>query len=126
MKKRTYLALPMLLLACAVVVAPAPVLATSHGGGGPGSADDGDGITLQNPLQADSFQELINQIITALVFLATPVYVVILLVGAYKLMTGSANKEKVKQAKNIFLYSTIGYIILILSRGIVAIVSSIV
>ena len=43
-------------------------------------------------------------------------------IGAFQMMTGAGNPEKIKQGRQTITYAIIGYALLLLSTGIIAVV----
>lgn len=112
----------------------APVIASTAGIGG--EAGDGDGgnplinggsvtnIGLQNPLRSDSICGLLKEIIKYMIWFAAPIYVGVVLYGAYQMLFAMGEPEKFKQGRTTILYATIAYAIVIIGWGFVNIVSN--
>ena len=79
-------------------------------------------VTIKNPLGATSststFARVYSQILDFLFGFSIAAYILALLMGTYFLMTAGGDPKKVSIAKKIFIFSTIGFIIVVLSPGI--------
>lgn len=78
-------------------------------------------VTIENPLgtgTTSTFARVYGQILEFLYGFSIAVYIIALLLGTYYLMTAGGDPKKVSIAKKIFIFSTIGFIIVILSPGI--------
>lgn len=76
-------------------------------------------ITIQNPLVADSFVELILIIINFLFYLSLPIASLIIVISAWNLLLSSGEPEKVKNSRNMIIYALVGVLVLYLSVAIV-------
>ena len=91
------------------------------GGGVSGGA--GGSFKIENPLgNIDTIQELINQIINGLIILAAPVVTIMTLWGGFKIMTSAGNAVKYTEGGKIILYAAVGFGILLLAKGVTAII----
>jgi hypothetical protein len=77
-------------------------------------------ITIQNPLEADTFQELIAILINILFTISLVLAPLMIIIGAFYLMVPGEKLENIETGKKIILYTIIGFIIIILARGIIA------
>lgn len=77
-------------------------------------------ITLPNPLgTTDTVWELIDKIIAALRdFIAPPIVGLMVIYGAFQILTASDNEDKFKSGKKTILYAVIGYAIIFIASGI--------
>lgn len=80
------------------------------------------GITIQNPLNANSIEELIDSLINAIFWLAVVVVPLMIIVGALYYITSGGSPEKIKTAKNIILYAAIGFLIVLFAKGIISVI----
>jgi hypothetical protein len=96
--------------------------------GGPGGSGGTSGGTFEipNPLESDDFVTLLNNIITALIKLATPVAVIMIVWAGFLLTTSGGNEDKVRTARRTILYTVIGFVILLFSKGIASLIEDIV
>ncbi|MEK7555397.1 MAG: pilin [Patescibacteria group bacterium] len=89
-------------------------------GGGTGS------VQLQNPLCGGSpnctFANILKTISNYLVTLSGIIVVIMILIGAFQIMTAGGDPEKVKTGRHTILWSAVGFAIVLSAYGIVAIV----
>lgn len=81
-------------------------------------------IDFPNPLDYDTFEELIDAIVNFLFTIALVVAPVMVLIGAFTLMTAAGDPIKVKKANNIFIYTAIGLIIVMMGKGLVSAINA--
>ena len=77
-------------------------------------------IEIENPLEAESFDELVENIVRFLFRLSLFVGALMIVVAAYYFLTSGGDPEKIKTAKNIIIWTLVGIIVLFLSVAIVA------
>ncbi len=78
--------------------------------------------TIQNPLKAQSFEELINTIINFIVTIGVVVAPIVILYAGFLILTSGGEPEKVKNAKNLILYCLVGLGILFLGKGLISVI----
>lgn len=87
------------------------------------------GISLKNPLCGGSpnctFANILKTISNYLVTLSGIIVVIMILIGAFQIMTAGGDPEKVKIGRHTILYSAIGFAIVLSAYGIVAIIEKI-
>ena len=79
-------------------------------------------IRLPNPLQANTFQELIGRVVNFLLAIGAPILVLMIIIGAFQIMTGAGNPENITKGRQTITYAIIGYALLLLSKGITIII----
>lgn len=105
-------ALPILLVAFAVSLAFAPAaFADEAGGGGSGS------VPLPNPLKTDNIVVLLEKITGAIVkFIAPPIAVLMVIIGAFMILTAGGNPEQVKKGRQTLIWTAVGFGIILLAN----------
>ena len=99
------------------------------GGGGRGIAPGGgrgvsppihstEGIVFESPLGVANFQELADRVINGLILLATPIVTIMVLWGAFLLITSAGNPQKVIQGRQTIVWAAVGFGILLIAKGI--------
>ena len=77
-------------------------------------------IAIKNPLTANTFEELIDNITTFFFNVALIIVPLIMVIaGAYFMFAGGDPKQ-VKNAKDLIYYAGIGFIIIFLAKGVIA------
>lgn len=90
------------------------------GGGSPG----GGSYTLPNPLGAESIAQIINRVAYYLtVYIAPPIVTIMILIAGFYFLTAGENPERVKTARQIILWTVIGYAIILISWGVTLIIT---
>ena len=79
---------------------------------------------LPNPLGISTLSDLVTKVFDALMILAVPVAVAMAMYGAYKIIVSAGDPKKAQEGGNIILYAALGFGLLLISKGIVAIVQS--
>lgn len=98
------------------------VFASSHITTGPTQ----DLFELPNPLGTTSITGLLKDIIDALtIFIAPPIAVLMIIIGAFQMLSAGGDPEKFKTGKKTILYAAIGFAILLLARLIIGLVQEI-
>ncbi len=72
-------------------------------------------VQIDNPLEADTFWELMEDIVRFLFQLSLFVGALMIVVSAYYFLTSGGDPEKIKTAKNIIIWTLVGIIVLFLS-----------
>lgn len=83
-------------------------------------------VQLKNPLQYETIPDLINAVIDWLFVVALVIVPMVIVVAGYFFIASGGDPQKVTQAKNMVIYALIGLLIIILSRGIIALIKTIV
>lgn len=87
----------------------------------------GGSFRINNPLGGiNTIQELVNRLINALIILATPIVVIMVLWGGFYVMTSAGESARYTKGGKIILYAAVGYGILLLAKGATAIIESII
>jgi len=83
-------------------------------------------VEISNPLTASTLDELIEGVINFIFTIATAVFPLMIVIGAFYFLTAAGNPQQVQTAKTIILYTIIGYAIILISRGLIYIVRNII
>lgn len=94
-----------------------------------GDGDDvgpigGNGVSIQNPLKAGSIEELLDSVAFFLYTVAIPLTTIIILFGAFQLLTSGGNEDKVKAGKRTLLWAVVGFTIVFIAGGVASIISN--
>ncbi len=103
----------------------------SSGGTTPSPRDTSPGTTytsepgvIQNPLGYENFEDLVNAIINFLWIIATPLAAIMFVISGVMFVTSAGSPERVKTARNVALYTAIGYGIIIIASGLIKVLQS--
>lgn len=88
------------------------------GGGGP--------LELPNPLEVQSIPELIAEVFRNItIFVAPPIAAVMIIVGAFQMLTAGGNPEKFDRGKKTVFYTVVGLIVVLLGSVIAELIAEI-
>ncbi len=80
---------------------------------------EGGEFELPNPLQTTSVADLLARIINFLIiYIGPPIFTLMILYGAFQILTAGGDPEKFKTGKKTILYAVIGYAILLVAGGV--------
>lgn len=82
-------------------------------------------ITIENPLQAESLEDLIYGIIDFIWKVATAVAPLMIVIAGFYFLTAAGNPQQIDTAKKIILYTVVGYAIIMLSAGLILVIKEI-
>lgn len=83
-------------------------------------------VEFQNPLEYETLGDLIDAIIKFIFYIAVVVAPLIIIVGAFYLLTSGGDPKKIGTGKNIIIYTLIGLAIIMFARGLLAMIESII
>ncbi len=99
------------------------VLAQTRFGGTTPSGNQGGTYTLPNPLGVENIAQIIQNVTYYLsVYIAPPIVTLMILFAAFQILTAGDNPEKLNTAKQIILWTIVGYVIILISWGITSII----
>ena len=81
-------------------------------------------IKIFDPLEGETFASLLARILDGLVLLAIPVVTIMVMVGAYFIITSGGNPAKRTKGKDYILWAAIGFAILLLAESVALIVKN--
>lgn len=76
-------------------------------------------VTVDNPIEADTFTELIGRIIDFLFALGMVTAPIMLIISGFYFITAQGRPEKIETAKRIILWTLIGLGIIIGAKGLI-------
>lgn len=88
------------------------------------SSTSGGIIQIKNPLKTDSLADLINTLIDFIFTISIAVAPVIILYGGFLFVTAAGRPEQITKARNILLWTAIGFVVILLSRGLITILKN--
>lgn len=99
------------------------------GAGAPVGGDTSQTIDLKdlNPLGSCSQVDcVLGKIIGAIKLISIPIVSIMVLVGAFQIVSAGGNAEQVKKGGKTILYAAVGFAVILLADGVVGVVQSIV
>lgn len=112
--------LPILLVSLLTVFSPGLVLAADCTAS-PAPCPPGS-VCLPNPLQYNTFDCLIESIMSFIFIISLALAPLMVIIGAFYLMTAGGDPARVKTAQTIFIYTGAGLLIIMLAKGLVAVI----
>jgi hypothetical protein len=100
-----------------------PVTGTPAGAPVTGTPSDS-GETLVNPLKVNSLEGLLNLLLDAVIRIGSIVLVLMLIWVGFMFVTSRGNEEKIRTARNAFMWTIIGGLILLGAKGIQSVISA--
>ena len=85
-----------------------------------------DDVKLQNPLSAPDFKTIVDTIVNFIIILAVAIAPIFIIYAGYLFMTSAGDPTKVKTAKNVIMYVVIGLAVLLLSKGLIMVLISVI
>lgn len=82
-------------------------------------------IMLENPSGVQTIPDLLNKVIEFLNLLLGPLLVIMILWGAFKMLSSQGNETAFAEGKKIIEYAVIGAIVILTANGIVLIIKEI-
>jgi hypothetical protein len=83
-------------------------------------------VEFQNPLEYETFGELIDAIIDFIFYIAIVVSPLMIIIGGFYLLTAGGDPKKVGTGKNIIISTLIGLAIVLLARGLIAMIEQVI
>jgi len=81
-------------------------------------------IEFQNPLEYETFDELVTAIISFIFTIAVVVTPLMIIIGAFYLLTAAGDPKRVETGKTIISYALIGLVVILLARAIIYVIKS--
>ena len=114
--RKFFLFIPIVFLAGAMLFSGGAAIAACPTGTPIGT------ICIDNPLQAQTFEDIIDSIINFIFYIALAIAPLMIVTAAFYYLTSAGDPKKITTAKDIILYTAVGFAIILLSKGFVAII----
>ncbi len=85
-----------------------------------------DPLSLPNPLCVSNITELLDNIVGFLLTISVAIATIMVIFGAFQILTSAGNEEKVARGKKTIFYTVIGLAIMLLFRVIIALIQRLV
>jgi len=84
-------------------------------------------IVIENPLESESFEELLNTIVTFISWIATiAIAPIMIMIAAFFLLTAGGDPKRVDTARRIILWTVIGLAIILFAKGLISVLKQII
>jgi hypothetical protein len=85
-----------------------------------------DSVVLTDPLGGATLPQVLTNVINFLsTTIAIPLTVIMVLIGAFQMMTSAGNPEKFTKGRTTLLYAAIGFAVALLASGVTTLISNI-
>jgi len=81
---------------------------------------------LINPLACATFSECIEKIISFILWIGTAIFPIIIIIAGFLFLISGGDPEKVRTAKRMIFWGIIGLAIVLLARGIISLIKSVI
>jgi hypothetical protein len=81
---------------------------------------------LINPLACATFSECIEKIISFILWIGTAIFPIVIIIGGFLFLISGGDPEKVRTAKRMIFWAVIGLAIVLLARGIISLIKSVI
>lgn len=93
---------------------------------GPGGGVGQGPITLLNPLGTESIIEIVNRVLNFLIYISVPILALMILVGGFQILTARDSPEKVQNGRKTIMWASIGFVVILASKGVALILLKII
>ncbi len=83
-------------------------------------------VEIENPLEYDTFQEILGAVSLFLFQIGLALAPVMLIIAGFMFVTAAGSPERVTNAKKMALYTVIGLAVILLASGLIAVLKSII
>lgn len=80
-------------------------------------------VELENPIEADTFQELVEAILEVVVAIGTPIAILAIIYSGFLFVSARGNSEKLVKAREAFMWTIIGVAILLGAKLLSTVIS---
>jgi len=74
---------------------------------------DGVNVTLENPIEAESFQELVEAILEVAIAIGTPIAILAIIYSGFLFVKAQGKPESLKEARTAFGWTVVGVLVLL-------------
>lgn len=80
---------------------------------------------LDNPLGTDNIIQIINNVLNYLIYISVPILAIMILIGGFQILTAKGEPGKIISGKQTITYAIIGFLIILVSKGVALILLTI-
>lgn len=81
---------------------------------------------LESPIEHKNFGDLIDAIIKFIFNIALALAPLLIVIGGFYFVTAAGDPSKIETGKRIILYTLIGFLIILISRGLVEVIKGLI
>lgn len=82
-------------------------------------------VVLDPPVKWTNIRDLINKLIDFIFYIAVAILPAVVMYGGFKIITAGDDQNKVTEGRKAIIYGGIGFLIMLLAKGAVAMIESI-
>ncbi len=79
-------------------------------------------VCIENPLNAPDFNTIVDNLINFIFKISIILVPLMIIVGAFFIMTAAGDPKKVGTGKNMIIYTLVGFTIVLLAKGILNVI----
>ena len=79
-------------------------------------------VEIDNPLATEDFEVIIDNIINFIFNIAVVLAPLMIIIAGFLFVTAGGNLEQIKRAKNIIIWTSVGFFVILLARGIMGVI----
>ncbi len=83
-------------------------------------------IEIENPLEAESFEDLLNAIVNFIFYVGVAIAPIMIMIAAFFFLTAGGDPKRVDTARQIILWTVIGLAIILLAKGLISVLREII
>lgn len=76
-------------------------------------------VTIKNPLEVDTFWELLDRLIVFIFYLSMPIAVIMIIIAGYFFVIAAGDPAKITLAKQMILWTLIGLLVILCATGLI-------
>jgi hypothetical protein len=81
---------------------------------------------LEPPIEHETFEDLIGAIISFIFTIALVLAPLLIIIGGFYFVAAAGDAKKIETGKRIILYTLIGFLIILISRGLVEVIKGLI
>ena len=81
-------------------------------------------VKIENPLEAESFEELVNSIVDFIFYIGLALVPLMIIISAFYFFTAGGDPKQIETAKKILFYTLIGLGIILLAKALAGLATS--
>lgn len=78
-----------------------------------------------NPLGSETLDAILPKVADSLFEISLPIVAIMVLVGAFQMMTAAGNPEKFSSGRKTILYAAVGFAVVLLAKSVTLIIQSV-
>ncbi len=82
-------------------------------------------FTLPDPFAGHDFQWVVGKIADFLIVIGGPLVAIMVLIGGYMMVTSGGNSEKFSTGRKTILYAAIGFVVILMAKGVASVIQNI-